>query len=270
VEGIRFAPLDKSYYIRLGVLDLLTGKSDTREFLAAQANLSTDLYSVLHIDMRRTESATLFRFMTFAAWKFGRKDLFMGKVETLGHREICNDPSIVNLSQEDLLKLDNGTSQWASAAAICGDPRRIDSVPPKLRLTYDVIDDWRKGLREPHRQDATTLAQMKAYTHFIETGQRVFAPAHSEDYCFARAFGLIDPNEAELRWPSLKGHESNRIKEMEKAIRQVKTGKIVFSDDHRVVQALAMRYPINVKFSNPGCVSKSWPRFWEFFDSCFE
>ena len=44
-----FVPLDKSYYIRLGVLDLIAGKEDVLGFLSIQSDLSSDLYSVLHL-----------------------------------------------------------------------------------------------------------------------------------------------------------------------------------------------------------------------------
>jgi len=39
-----------------------------------------------------------------------------------------------------------------------------------------------------------------------------------EDYCFARVFGYITKTKGENKWPSLKGHESNRISEMEKIV----------------------------------------------------
>ena len=257
-----FVPLDKSYYIRLGVLDLIAVKDDVLGFLSTKSDLSADLYSVLHLGVGWTESATLFRFMTFARWKFGREDWHIEKVGTLSYREICNDPSIVDLSQEALLKLDNGTSQWASAAAICGDPRRIDGAPVKLLLTYEAIEDWKKGCWG-FRPDPTIFTQMSAFAHFVGTGQMEFTATHSEDYCFARAFGLMGATEAESRWPSLKGHESNRIEEMECMLHRAGAGKTVGSNDHRVVQALAMRWP-EAKFTNPDCVDKSCPRFWEY------
>lgn len=257
------APLDKSYCVRMAMLDLLAGKDDTFKFLEAWSDRSSDLESVFQIHKRRTESATLFRFMTFAAWKFGREDLFMSKAGTLKHRQVCDDPSIVALSQEELLKLDHGTSQWASAAAICGDSQRIAAAPAKLLLTYRVINDWENDCRE-YQLDPTILAQMKAFVRFVETGRMEFEAVHSEDYCFARAFGLMDAAEGELRWSSLKGHESNRIEEMERAIWQVEAGEIVTSSDHRVVQAIAMMWS-RAQFSNSSCVSKSWPRFWAFW-----
>jgi len=260
----QFAPLDKSYCIRMAVLDLLTNRDDTLRFLGKQkdSELCTDLSSVLWLDARQTESATLFRLMTFAAWKFQRPELLMRKEGTLKTRKICDDPTIVTWSQEDLLTLDNGTSQWASAAVICGDERRLDDAPEKLKLTYRVMDDYRSGKR-CYGPDPTILAQMKATETFVKTGRMEFTPKHSEDYCFARAFGLMSATEGEQRWPSLRGHESDRIEEMEVALKQTLAYRPMTSQDHRVIQAVMMAMP-DAKAATPECVAKSWPTFWKF------
>ncbi|MBI2547136.1 MAG: hypothetical protein HYW23_01680 [Candidatus Aenigmarchaeota archaeon] len=89
-----------------------------------------------------------------------------------------------------------------------------------------------------------------------------FNPQHAEDYCFARAFGIMNAQEGAMRWPSLRGHESDRIDEMEDALRQEE----VTSKDHRVVQSLAMQKRGNVKIKYPDSVKKSWPQFWKFLE----
>src|SRR4051812_23497204 len=95
-----------------------------------------------------------------------------------------------------------------------------------------------------------------------------FIPQQAEDYCFARAFGFIDAIQGEQRWPQLHNHESDRIVEMERALAESETG-FVTSDDHRVVQAIAMRCAClhkHMRFSNPKAVNKSWPEFWRFLN----
>ena len=60
------------------------------------------------------------------------------------------------------------------------------------------------------------------------------------------------------------------IRQMEKALAALDAGELIVSDDHRVVQAIAMlakKQGITVKFSNPNCVSKSWPQFWRFLET---
>jgi len=257
-----FVPLNKSYYIRCGVLDLLAGKSDTFDFLHGQSELSSDLESLLNLGSRQTESGTLFRFMQFASWRFMREDLRMSKVGTLVDRPICDDPDIVRLSQTQLLQLDNGTSQWASAAVICGDAQRLSNAPSHLAITYEVVDS---DSRDYQRVDSTILSQMHGALLFASTGQIAFSPRQPEDYCFARVFDLLDASDGQRRWPSLSGHESNRVVEVDVALDQVKLGHPVESRDHRVVQAVAMRYPDAV-FVHPTCVRKSWPKFWAFLE----
>jgi 5-enolpyruvylshikimate-3-phosphate synthase len=55
---------------------------------------------------------------------------------------------------------------------------------------------------------------------------------------------------------------------MEKSLNEAESGRIINSEDHRVVQAIAMRYFFNElwrgDFVNPDCVNKTWPRFWDF------
>jgi hypothetical protein len=114
-----FIPLDKSWIMRMGVLDLLHGHGeDTTKFLDSQQDLGDDL-RVLRtaictwntnepVDVG--ESGTLYRFLQFAAWKQRKEKIFI-KRGSLRDRKICDDPNIVNYSLDDLLLLDNGTSQ---------------------------------------------------------------------------------------------------------------------------------------------------------------
>jgi len=95
----------------------------------------------------------------------------------------------------------------------------------------------------------------------------IFIPEHSEDYCFARAFGYMKREEGEARWPKLRGHESDRLEGMEQSILQAKSGEQIDSRDHRVVQAMAMWGLVNNKklnFAYPEAVNKTWPKFWDF------
>jgi len=271
IEG-GYIPLDKSWMIRIGVLDLINGYNDCENFLKRHyEDLSDDLKALyrvsiqwrLNLPLGVGESGTLYRFLKFASWKLRQHRDFIIK-GTLESREICNKSEIVDWPLEQLLTLDNGTSQWASASVIMGNEERIPNPPYKLQLTYDAVKHWRaariNGKKWKPRYDKTILAQASAYLQWIRDGYMNFIPVQVEDYCFARAFGVITQEEGEKRWPSLKGHESDRIVEMENALQQ----KEVTSKDHRVVQAIAMLKGEETAFMYPGCVNKSWPQFWRF------
>lgn len=290
-----YIPLDKSWHIRMGVLDLLTGMKDTIMFLEQfmkKRELSYDLESLYQSSVVWShgsrcvyvgESGTLYRFLRFADWYLGGKKEF-GVSGTLKERrkEMCQDPDIVNWNLEELLKLDHRTSQWASAAVICSEVfddyniERIETDRDKLNLTYEAVDHWKekmaKGERWEIRYDDTLATQAVAYLELLKTGEMEFMPEHAEDYCFARAFGIIHADDAEhyrARWSSLEGHESKRIDEMEKALSQYSSGEIVDSRDHRVVQAVAMLAKYDGKkarFEYRKCVGKSWPEFWKFLE----
>ncbi len=268
-------PLDKSWMIRMGVLDLFNDYGDCADFLQqnhdvlsddlqALGRASTQWASGRPIDVG--ESATLYRFLRFASWKL-RQDKEFAMQGTLNKRKIYDDPEIVGWPLEKLLTLDNGTSQWASASVLAGNQQRIPKPPYKLQLTYDAVEHWKSArssgkVWEP-RYDETILEQASAYLQWIIEGRMDFVPKQSEDYCFSRAFGIMTAVEGEKRWPSLRGHESDRIDEMEEAIQQTE----IISRDHRVVQAIAMSKRGGVVFRHPYAVKKSWPQFWKFLEA---
>ncbi len=267
-----YIPLDKSWIIRMGVLDLVNGYDDIIGFLKKHYDeLNDDLHALYcastqwiskkPIDVG--ESGTLYRFLKFASWKMGEKRKFILR-GTLKDRNICDDPAIISWPLEQLLTLDNNTSQWASASVIMGNPERMPTVPYKLQVTYDAVDHWKsarsKGEAWEARHDETIRSQASAYLQWLKEGRIDFHPKQAEDYCFARAFNCIAAEEGKKRWPSLKGHESDRIAEMERALKQIDLS----SKDHRVVQAVAMRKKGEVMIQYPDCVKKSWPQFWRF------
>ncbi|MBI5149116.1 hypothetical protein HZA33_05550 [Candidatus Pacearchaeota archaeon] len=279
-EISQYVPLDKSWMIRVGVLDIINWRGNIEKFLVKQKNLNDDLQALYHaardwgsgnpIDVG--ESGTLYRFLKFACWKqkLDKEFILRG---TLKEREICNNKEIISWPLEKLLQLDNGTSQWASASVLLGNKERIENPPFKLQLTYEAVEHWneRRNIKLCWlpRYDETIEKQALAYLELLETGKTNFRPRHSEDYCFARAFDLITAEEGRKKWPSLEGHETNRIEEMERVIDVANNGEIMGSKDHRVVQAIAMRQnikkiPFDIKDKN--VVNKTWPQFWDFLE----
>jgi hypothetical protein len=268
-----FIPLDKSWLIRLGVLDLLNGYDDISRALATRNEpLGEDVAALIRVSEQWRdsepldvgESGTLYRFLRFAAWQRDEDREFI-KRGTLLNRPLCDNPAIIHWPLERLLTLDGGTSQWASAAVLCGNQDPVPhNCPFKLQVTYDALTHWH--MRRQREQavemplDLTIARQAMAYIRWRSTGEMDFVPLQAEDYCFARAFDVITADEGAARWPELAGHESNRLLSMEMALVE----PLVASADHRVIQAVAMRRVLDVAFTQPDAVSKSWPRFWDF------
>lgn len=300
-EVEKYIPLDKSWIIRMDVLDIINNYSDIKKtsnlgfldaqklkisditkFLSEQKNLGDDLNALYnaainwHTDkpIDVGESATLYRFLKFASWKYNLDKKFILR-GTLKERKICNNQKIINWDLEKLLTLDNGTSQWASASVLMGNKEEIKNPPYKLKLSYEAVEHWNNqrnlGLCWLPRSDETILKQAIAYIEILKTGKTDFVPKHSEDYCFARVFDLITPEEAKQKWPSLEGHESNRIEYMEKYLSYFDKGIGNDSKDHRIIQAVAMLSKIRkkeIKFVHINSVNKSWPKFWDFLEYC--
>lgn len=274
-----YIPLDKSWIIRIGVLDLLNEKKDILKFLKKQRELPDDLQTLkkILIDWKSNkpinvgESGTLYRFLKFISWKFNLNKKFILR-GTLKKRKIANDKKIINYSLKKLLKLDNGTSQWASASVLCGNKEIINNPPFKLKLTYEAVKCWNKKRGNKcwlSRFDKTIFTQASIFLKTLHGKNPNFTPRQAEDYCFARAFGYITKEYGKSEWPSLLSHESNRVKEIEKMLKYMRTGKSIDSKDHRVIQAIAMLQKINgkkIKIKYPLSVNKSWPQFWRFLN----
>jgi hypothetical protein len=275
-----FIPLDKSWINRMGVLDLANGRDDIGTFLDAQSNLGDDLLALQRaakvwktdqpVDVG--ESGTLYRLLKFLSWKQGLDKKFILR-GTLSSRKIADDPSIINLSQSELLRLDNQTSQWASAAVLAGDAERLSNAAYKLALSYEAVDHWNtqrlKGECWLPRYDKTILNQAKTYLKLLKGERPNFEPEQAEDFCFAFMFGYMTAEEGEKIWPNLRGHESDRIVEMQETLRKAIAGEPIDSRDHRAVQAVAMWGKVNkkeVKVLYPDAVNKSWPQFWSFIN----
>lgn len=277
VEG--YIPFDKSWMIRVGVLDLVNGYDDTINYLTRNSEkLSDDLQALLRAsnqwDLGESidvgESGTLYRFLRFASWKLQKNCKFILQ-KTLKERQICTNKDIINYSLEDLLKLDHRTSQWASAAVLLGNYEKVEDPPIKLQLTYKAVNHWKQQRQQGKRwrplYDKAILKHARTFLKILKGKNPSFALEHSEDYCFARAFDFITSKEAAELWPSLRGHETDRIEEMDRVIISASEGKEIDSKDHRVVYSAAMLqkvkgYPIKIK--HPKVVNKSWPQFRRF------
>lgn len=271
-------PLDKSWIIRMGVLDIANGFRDIETFLLAEKALSDDLLALQRAAaawrssrvLNVGESGTLYRFLLFLSWKQSLNKEFVID-GTLKTRIVHDNPSIINWSLKDLLKLDGGTSQWASAAVLLGNTERVTDPPYKLELSYEAVAHWKscraKSKIWSARRDETIRRQAEAFRRALHGKPLEFEPLQAEDYCFARAFGLLSAQDGERLWSALRNHESDRIAEMEMVISSAEAGNEINATDHRVVQAIAMWGKVNgrsVDIRHPGSVCKSWPLFWDF------
>jgi len=272
-----FIPLSKYWSLRLGFLDIIneTGlfipQIENRDDLGDDAKKMIVISKEWRIKNEHNvgEGGALFRYLQFASWKYHLGKKFV-KEGTLKDRKMCDNPEIVNWSIKKLLELDNNTPQWASVAILLGNK---EEIPDNyfLNLSKEALEEYNFARKEGRlcklRYDETLLLQARAFIGALESGKVEYTPKQQDEYCFARVFGLIDREEGERRWPELRGHESNRLEEMEKMIGKYERGEEIDSRDHRVAQALKMRAFYDkkeIKFLFPRCVSKSWPQFWKF------
>lgn len=262
----------------MGFLDVIHKYTDIDTFLEKEKDLNDDLLALKIVckewntkkQIHVGESGTIYRFFKFASWKLGLDKEFVLE-KTLKGRAICDDSSITDLPLQELLKIDNRTSQWASASILMGNTEHLSLIPYKLQVSYDALEHWNKARNEEGvwkpRYDETILNQANAFVRMCKGEEVRFVPEQAEDYCFARIFGFISKQEGRERWPALQSHETDRIYEMEKTIEQIENDEPIDSKDHRVVQAAAMFQKLNglpSTVEHPEAVNKSWPQFWKF------
>ncbi len=259
--------------IRMGMLDLQANKTSVRAYLQDhKSELGDDLLALLRVQegwgsdtpLDVGESGTLFRFVRYLQMLTQNNQQVMTH-GTLKNRTLTDDKSILNLSIEELLALDSGTSQWASAAVLFTEVTfpKSSTVPYHLQMSVDAKRVWGRGWKS--RLDSTIARQAEAYVGWLQSGETNFTPVQSEDFPFAVAFGIMSIAEGEEKWPQLRNHETDRIAEMERLI----DSTVIDSLDHRVVQALAMRYPNRqVSAVAKKAVNKTWPQFWQFLEAC--
>lgn len=280
-----YIPLDKSWMMRMGFLDAkVTNKQfcinnilrhEQKEMCGTDIqNLKGVLYGLKTANVDKPlyvgESATLYRFLTFFLKANGLGEREIVKTGSLLNREMSDIDKIFTKPQKELLKLDGGTSGWASASALFLNGNRVLNPPYKLALTYEAIDTWKQSKWFP-RLDETLFLQ--AYD-FLE-GKSRWTPKHSEDFCYAYAFDYMTLDEAKEKWPQLANHESNRFEEMQRQIKEVDEHKKITSTDHRVVQAATMyamrKYDLGSEALEMDQASlfathKTWPLFMKFMN----
>ena len=170
-------------------------------------------------------------------------------------------------------KLDKNSSQWSSIKVLCGEKVRDNRY--HVNLARRVKDVWDNGdLDKLLMEDDHTLKNQIKYAldlNFRIKNLRLFEYdnlKNPEDAPFAVVFDQITIKQALKKFPTLRHHESNRVKELRKSIYQYENEELVTTDDHRIVMAIALYEKFkrsgkpNHLFAHPECVAKSCPKFW--------
>lgn len=279
-----FIQADKAYTIRMAVQEELYGDhSYAVEQINRIDNPPEDIIALGQVigkwatnkEVDVGESGTVYRIFQYTAWKQGLNKEFVTK-GTLTNR-VLHMPGkydVMNCkNQAELMNLWDKTSQWATAAVLNGDSERIANPPSKLALTYETWDEWHlpETRNWTPRTDSVLSRQAKHFARLLLNNEQVkFEHKEAEDFPYSFITESITLGEAELRYPSLVHHESNRIQEMPLMFNKAVSHKPVDSLDHRIVQSLALfglLEKIDIEFVHPEAVNKSWPKFWDFWQA---
>lgn len=277
--------LDKTFVRVCRSLDRLHGFSDSYEILAPYEHelpqdTSDFCRAIEDYDANRPvrvgEGGANLRTLLYLSYLEDTDAEFV-KEGSLATRAIYDSSDMVTMPNSQLVLLDKETTQYLSARLTWDEEVVVPSTAIKgdfkLLTVADAIEHWyqrrQQGLPWVPRRDISLARQAASFLKTLQTGEldADYYPEQAEDFCFANAYGHITLEQGRARWQKLKGHESNRFESMETAIEQAISGQIIDVNDHRVVQAIAMRFGLGrVRFKYPDCVAKSWPRFWDFVD----
>ena len=253
--------------IRYGYDDMLGGIDPSRHIVSADHQALYQAYQDIRAGRDRIrvgESGTLLRVLDHVGVSLGH-DWEFECDGTLNERPVTRARDTVGMRLPEMLLLDNGSSQHASGAVLAGnsEPMPVDA-PYHLRMTYEAMAHWYQrrwsGNTWEPRADRTLYRHGVAFLGYVMTGEMQLEPIQAEDYPLARTFELMTPEDALDRgWTSLIGHESNRIESVDHANALAEHGEIVPYADHRILQALRMKYGLNVRFEHPEAIAKTWP-----------
>ena len=294
-------PIDTGGLIRVGILDLTRRHGPdylikVLKNIESSEGLGTDTQDLMNVAINwdkttplEMESGTLFRILWFYFNKNNIERQIV-PVRTLVNRveKMSLNPEIKYWPLAKLGTLEGGTTQYQTAAILMGNNETLDEVPFYIKKTYNIRLNWENQMREGKHwsipKDPTLITQCEDYINYLKTGTINTKPDKLGDcdlYCFFRAFDAVSREWGEKNWPQLAQHESSRFQHTDDALKKLNEGKIINSNDHRVVEAGAMiiqarsirgnyaplsTEKIKERFSNPGCVAKKWPRFWEAMD----
>ena len=252
-------PWDKSLIIRFVFLDLIHGipERSIKWLEAHYDELGDDLRALLQ---------TLKQYLAGEDLDVGESDtlrvFWLKYLEHVGQsRKIIVHGTLKLRDPED-----RESSKWDSIAVLLGE--QSTSSDPHVALTYRALEEWQQATKRgemwPAIKDENITEMMDSWLNGTE-----LVLDNSEKGCHAVAHGMITPKEMLRRWPKSVNHESNRPKAMRSALRRTRLRRLfpwikIKSDDHRVVMAMATLGLPREAFSNPDCVAKTWPQFWQF------
>lgn len=226
--------------------------------------------------LRPGDSRTLLIMTRMLLYESGQEDREIELTPMQLSRNVEDDPAIKDMKLEDMLKLSGGTTQWASSGILLQ-----DRDPDEIRALLKTVDEQKKFMLNMSVQvklqwlanraqetsftpeqllpEVTIQRQARhAYAARRSTEPLAFTARHSEDALYAVCNGDMTIEEAEVTYPSLRRHETDRIEELHTFFKYGR-GR-VDTIDHRIAQAalLTGRATSHTKKSAKA-VNKTWP-----------
>ena len=163
--------------------------------------------------------------------------------KTLKDRNICDDPEIIHWSLEQLLTLDDGTSQFASASVLMGNPERRDH-PPELRLTNE------ESMNFSREHSEAMLLSMQAIEDYVSARccifNNLFTGLTIASQAIEKMLKAIIYMETKQKF-EVKGNDRHKPFKLKEELKQAKDYNLDRFDDllKRLYGYYQARYPDN-------------------------
>lgn len=250
-----FIPLSKTIIKDCTLLELQSGEDKLQNFLLHQNDLSEDVLACLEV-LTIGRKLGVAKVRNFRSLLIGLKMLEIQKGIKF---------DIVMGNQLSERELDPQSSQWESAKVCCG-LQTFDSRY-HVEIAKTVVMKYNQGYREElfDTKDEVYLELLE----YVKTGMKM----RINNPEIAVFYAIFHPEELPKMvryFPTWKHHESDRSKSILEALEQFLTGKLVKSNDHRIVIGIALLAYIldeNVTFLHYSCTWKSFPKFFDMLEA---
>ena len=220
-----------------------------------------------HIPVRNFRSLAVATDMLIKqGWDKNKRELLMGK--ELRNRVLYDENSSQKVSAIILTMNDNVMEDRILKRD------SIDKLIPQIQNAI-VVKNIYKDMRVVqsttiYKEDETISRHFNYYIAKLCGKDVKLEIKSAEDIPLAYMMNEIELSEAEKRFPSLRNHETDRIRELEYQKRRLYIKPSIYSTDHRVVMACAMANNLQEgdfkKIGYDYSVNKSFPKFWEMLE----
>lgn len=164
-------------------------------------------------------------------------------------------------------RADTSSSKIKSVKALLTN-NELDTTNYFVKMAYQIRGDWNHGLVNNTYMSKKDDNLVQIMNHFWHN-EDIERP-NSETDVYEAIINQTKTNMLIKRNPSWVNHETNRALTIPQTLKQYNEYKPITTDDPRIVISIVLKSKLDgeeqVKIQHPSCVSKIFPKFWEYIN----